>query len=559
MLAGIFACGMMLMAQEEQKNSDYQFALIEAVKQKNLGNLPEAAKLYSLVIKEKPDCAVAHYELGGIYMSTQQYQLAVQHLGRSYALDKESYWYGMAYVQALGASRDFETMEDILHEKIETDPGNVDWEFELALAYLSQEKYKKALKTLDRIEKDNGFSGKVAMAKAGVYERQGKNEEALDELDRVIAVIPEELSLKLQAAELCKRMEWKDSAMVYYQEVLLADSMNVTANASLHDYYVEKGQYGKSIPYMARIFENRQQDVGMKLSQMNSYMSSEEFIAKYPMQTALLMGILVRVHPEQPEVRLMASDLYIRLEEYDKAYMNLKAFLKDNNGTYAAYMQAIMLANAASLEEELMLVTEEALRYYPDSADIRFFRGLGLYASGSWEELLINFDSISPGSFSNKAYESQSRILFAEACYRLERYEKSDSIYEVIIREEPDNYMVLNNYSYYLAERGERLEEAERWSRIAIDNNPDNATFLDTYAWVLFKMGDYVGAEKYILMALEKGAENDPEVNEHAGDIQAALNSIVLAKSYYLKAIVVGGDRERLDNKIKRMNEGLDE
>jgi hypothetical protein len=34
---------------------------------------------------------------------------------------------------------------------------------------------------------------------------------------------------------------------------------------------------------------------------------------------------------------------------------------------------------------------------------------------------------------------------------------------------------------------------------------------------------------------------------------------VELAQSYYLKAIVVGGDRERLEEKIERLNEALDE
>ncbi len=113
--------------------------------------------------------------------------------------------------------------------------------------------------------------------------------------------------------------------------------------------------------------------------------------------------------------------------------------------------------------------------------------------------------------------------------------------------------MLLNNYSYYLAERGEKLEKAKVWSSDVVKNNPDNATFLDTYAWVLFKLESYEEAEKYILFALDKGGENDPEVNEHAGDIQKALESYQIATSYYLKAIILGGDKEKLEDKIDQV------
>jgi len=168
-------------------------------------------------------------------------------------------------------------------------------------------------------------------------------------------------------------------------------------------------------------------------------------------------------------------------------------------------------------------------------------------------ELLDNFKDLSQDRYSSPEYASQARMLVAEAYYRTGDFEKSDSLFETLIREDPKNYMVLNNYSYYLAERGEKLEKAREWSAMVVQNNPDNATFLDTYAWVLYKLESYEEAEKYILAALDKGGDNDPEINEHAGDIQVKLESYQIAKSYYLKAIQLGGNKATLEKKISRI------
>jgi len=85
--------------------------------------------------------------------------------------------------------------------------------------------------------------------------------------------------------------------------------------------------------------------------------------------------------------------------------------------------------------------------------------------------------------------------------------------------------------------------------------SPDNPVYLDTYAWVLYKIGHYEDAEKYILEALDKGGSNDPEVNEHAGDIQMALGSYQMAMSYYRKAIILGGDSSEVQEKIDQIGE----
>ena len=203
---------------------------------------------------------------------------------------------------------------------------------------------------------------------------------------------------------------------------------------------------------------------------------------------------------------------------------------------------------------KLIQISTKALELYPDSADIRFFRGVAYYQTNAFETLIKNFDGIDKNKYSSPEYDAQAKMLIAEAYYRLDDFARSDSLFESLILEDPENYMVLNNYSYYLAERGEKLDKAREWSSSVVKNNPENATFLDTYAWVLYKLESFEEAEQFILFALEKGGESDPEVNEHAGDIQMALASYQLAESYYLKAIILGGDKERLEMKIEKLN-----
>lgn len=552
LLAGIFADGK---GQETLSNNDYQYALIEAVKQKNLGNLSEAVKLYRLVIREKPDCDAAYYELGGIYLMTKQVDLAVQNLKSAYELQPENVWYSLAYLNALGYAEQFDQAEDLLQKKIREDPEEVEWEYQLATIYLSQGKARKALKQLDRIEKERGFSEKVTLLKATVFESEEQYEEALEELEKMISIMPENIQLRLFAADLCQKAGMEERAEAYYLEILDQDSMNIESIVHLTDFYRKLGEIRESLQYLTRSFGFREIDTRKKMGILSSYLSEDEYINNYSDELDTLISVMMRVHPEEAELNLLASDFYIKTRKYRKAFWPLKNYLDQHTGNYPMYMQAILLANAGSLNDELVGMTRSALLQYPDSADLRFFRAIGLYETGEYQAMIDNLDSARLDMFSSKEYVSQARMLYAEGWYRLEDYAKADSLFEMLIAEEPDNYMVLNNYSYYLAERGEKLSRAEAWSRKAIENNPDNATFLDTYAWVLYKMGSYNEAEKYILKALDKGGNNDAEISEHAGDIQAALGSREIAKSYYLKAIILGGDKDRLEEKIDKLYE----
>lgn len=555
-LVGYLVLGMLFLgnqtgwSQSGSNNQDYQYVLIEAVKQKNFGQLEEAVKLYSMVIKDKPDCDVAYFEAGSIYLMTNQLELAQKNLAKAYALDPDNQWYTLAYVNALGANKAFDEVIAILKGKQKADPENVEWDYQLASAYFAMGKWGKSIKTLEKIEKEKGFSEKITLLKASVYESEEKYDLAREEIEKVMIIFPEAIQFRIVAAELCMKEGNEEAAAGYYQEILEVDSMNIFALTNLTDYYRKTEDYGLSFKYLAMSFGSKQIDAKRKMAILSYYLSDENFVTNYSSELSVVIEEFASAHPEESDLRLLAADFYIQTRIYDLAYFHLKHYLELNKGTYNIYMQTIMLANASSLDEELVEISDQALKMYPDSADIIFFRGIGLYQRGEFEELISNFKDVSMDGFSNVEYKSQTLMLVAEAYYRVEDFAKSDSLFEALILEDPENYMVLNNYSYYLAERGEGLKKAQAWSYTAVKNNPENATFLDTYAWVLYKLEDFVEAEKYILSALDKGGENDPEVNEHAGDIQLALESYEIAQSYYLKAILLGGDKAKLEEKI---------
>ncbi len=560
----IFAFGLLLGAiqatpAQDEGNTDYQYALIEAVKQKNLGNFPEAIKLYTLVIQSKPDCDAAYYELGTIYLMSNQFETAKGYLEEAYEMDPGNEWYTLAYLNALGGTESYDEMLAILKEKSREEPDNAEWEFQMASVLFSKGKANKSIRMLEKIEEERGFSEKITLMKASIYESEGEYDQAKMEINKVMLLFPEAVQFRIVAAELCMKNGEEEEAAGYYRDILEIDSTNIFALTNLTDYYRKQGDTEKSIGYLARSFRSPQIDVKRKLAIMSYYLTDDEFRSKYRNDLENLLNVFLEVHPDEPEALLLATDFYIGIKEYEKAFRQLEKYLTENSATFPVYMQAILLANASSLNQELVEVADKALELYPDSTDIYFFRGIGYYGMEQYNQVVENFKGTSSGNFSNPEYTSQARMLVAEAYYRLGEYSTSDSLFLQLISEEPDNYTILNNYSYYLAERGEKLNEAREWSRKAILNNPDNATFLDTYAWILYRMASYDEAERYILEALNKGGENDPEINEHAGDIQTALSSFEVARSYYNKAILMGGDRERIENKIQNLDQGQDQ
>ena len=145
---------------------------------------------------------------------------------------------------------------------------------------------------------------------------------------------------------------------------------------------------------------------------------------------------------------------------------------------------------------------------------------------------------------------SQLYTYRAEAFYNLKRFNEAFDVFDKVVELDPENYMAMNNYAYYLSVRGERLGTAEKLSAKVIQSNPENATYLDTYAWVFFKKKDYQLARFYMEIALSKASEESAVLIEHYGDILFYINDKENAIIQWKKSLEKGNPSKILKRKI---------
>ena len=83
------------------------------------------------------------------------------------------------------------------------------------------------------------------------------------------------------------------------------------------------------------------------------------------------------------------------------------------------------------------------------------------------------------------------------------KWEKLEAAYQIVLKVEPNNILILNNYAYGLAVNGGDLKQAEKMSQMTLRAEPDNPVYLDTYAWILHLQGQDSLAAFYIRKALD--------------------------------------------------------
>jgi tetratricopeptide (TPR) repeat protein len=97
---------------------------------------------------------------------------------------------------------------------------------------------------------------------------------------------------------------------------------------------------------------------------------------------------------------------------------------------------------------------------------------------------------------------------------------------------------------YMWAEHGLKLEKARELIEKAVKAEPKNAAFLDSMAWVLYKLNQPAEALPYALKAAELSEQPDATVDDHIGDIYAALKQLDKAREFWRKSLALEPNEE---------------
>ncbi|MEL6999524.1 MAG: tetratricopeptide repeat protein [Pseudomonadota bacterium] len=115
--------------------------------------------------------------------------------------------------------------------------------------------------------------------------------------------------------------------------------------------------------------------------------------------------------------------------------------------------------------------------------------------------------------------------------------------YETLYQLEPGSLIAANNVASVLSEYWpddpERLERAYALGKRL--SGAANPAFQDTYGWILYLRGDYEGALRSLVPAVE-ALEGNPWVQYHVGMAYAALDQVGKARTHLEAALALAGD-----------------
>ncbi len=523
----------------------------EASKQKILGNTDKAIELYKKSLDQDPGDAAAMYELATLYVEKGNVEDALPLSEKAVETDRSNKWYKLQLVQIYQSMGRYGDASRILDQLVVAYPDDIGYMEEQALNYIYSGDYKNAIKCYDMLEEKLGIMEEISIQKEKIYIMTNKPEKAIEEVKKLSDAYPDEPRYLEMLAELYMNSGTYDQALITYNKILQIDPENPYINISLSDYYRKKGDIEKSNQYLRSGFANPNLDIDTKVNILLAYYSVNEIYGTHKEEAFELATILVTAHPNDPKAHSIYADLLVQDKRYDEARQAFYRVLSLDSTKYLVWEQLLFVESEL---EDFKAMSDEARRtinLFPDQPMPYLFAGAADFQLKDYEAAAKSFRTGAGFTVGNDKLLAQFYSYLGDTYFQLKDHEKSDEAYEKVLKIDPANSLVLNNYAYYLSLRGEKLEKAEQMAKKATELDPGNASNQDTYGWVLYRLGKYEEAKKWIAKAIENGEDSSAVVLEHYGDVLWKLGDKKEAVKYWERAQKAGEGSEFLNRKVQ--------
>jgi len=511
--------------------------LIEASKQKMLGNYANAVLLYAEAAKIDPRNSAALYELAKLHAQQGFAKDAEVFALQAVWLDPDNKYFAMLLADTYFMQKKNDLGLEVQQKLAKKHPTDLNIQISVLSTLIYLEKYEDAIRQFDYIEEISGFNNELSLQKQRILLEIDQPDLAIEEAKRLISFFPQETVYLELLAELYTETGQDEKAYQLYREMLDIQPDNPMANLLLADYYRNNQQEEKSFGHLLKAFESPLLEIDGKSRIMASYyyLSGEDSL--YLPQAYTLCEILIQIHPDEAQAHAIYGDFLFRDEKLEQAWeAYFKAATLDPSDL-AFWQQLLSIETRLKDYQSLLKTSDKALEYFFEHPVLYLFNGLANLQLKNYQEAINAFKYGKDLTGDQDELTGQFLVLMADTYYKMDEHENSFRHYERALSMDPDNPYALNNYSYYLSLLNRDLDKALMMSARSLELEPDNASFQDTYGWIKYKMGDYQQAYNWIKKALDNSEEPRTDVLEHYGDVLYKLGREDDARIYWKKAL----------------------
>ena len=513
-------------AQEVEAN------LIDAVTLYSNGRNKQARELLQTLSVAQPENDAVWYYLALSALKDRNLEAAQEASSKAVAIDSSNYWY--RHMQArLKVLQNLPEEGIALYEGMVKDfPDNDGALYEVLDLYLKNQKYEKALKALDEIEKLRGLSEEVVRTRYDVYTAMGRQDEGAALLEKFNEQysVPSVLSM-LGDYYLA---DFKDSlALVRYGEALDLDSAYMPAVLGKSEVYRRGRRYKEYFRTLEPFFHSEDIPASTKSMYIGNLTRSldPKILQIHRAGFDSLAVMAGNAHPTDSTMLSTIGSYYYstgRQEEAGKWFLKNADLYPESLSLTATYVQYLQL------QKQWEPLKERSMDAFKRFGELAFldYASLACYELKDFDGIIRNSEYILSAYPKDKELRVNALSQLGDAYHSKGDSKNAYKTYEKALKLNPDYAPVLNNYAYYLSVEGKKLKKAYNMSKKTVEQEPDNATYLDTFAWILHLMGKDLEAKPFFKHAMLYGGKDSAVILRHYATVLDALGEPESAKIY---------------------------
>jgi len=540
----------------EAEKRAYDQYFLEAMVQRQKGNQDAAFDLLSHCLDINPNAAEVYFFLAQYYTSLKENGKAVDYFQQAAKLNPENQTYAETLAQVYIQQQKFEPAITVIEQLYASDKNRVDLLEMLFQLYQQEGNFQQAIGVLERLEQIDGKNERLSQAKSEIYTRMGNRKAAVAEIEALAHQYPNDLNYMAMYGEALMMNSQPKRALDIYHHILEEEPDNNRVLMSLRTYYqaVQKPEVADSLT--RRILSNKNATTQDKIQLIRQEISASENAGGDSTRVLqLFRKVLSRKQQDADMALLYATYMNLKKMPRDSIRPALEMVLDIAPDNAAARLQLVSYALQREDTTAVVELCQAGRLYNPDDLAFPYYLGLARYEQKNYDAALDAFRG-GLGTIndqSDPAIVSDFYAMMAQIFHEKSLFKECYAAFDSCLQWKDDNIMALNNYAYFLSERGEQLDKAEQMSYKAIKAEPKNSTYLDTYAWILFMEKRYSEAKIYIDQALQHKDDSidNSVILEHAGDIYIHNQSDEQAVAYWKEALETAPDNQLLIRKIK--------
>ncbi|MBQ4386313.1 MAG: tetratricopeptide repeat protein [Prevotella sp.] len=546
--------GVPCLAQDTARRYDAMF--LEAICQREKGNSDAAFDLLRHCVEIDSMRSEAWFYLAQYYQALKDKDRALSYTRKAVQLEPDNATYletlAQAYIDQRKYGEAAETLEQLYGQNRDRD----DVLGMLVQLYEQQEDYDKAIDALSRLEIAEGKSERLSYAKSQLYTQKGDKKAAIDEMKQLADQYPNDLGYRCMYANTLYQNGQKKKAVALYDGILKAEPDNRMAQLAMLAYYHDQQDTARQNRMTEQILFNKNTTQQDRIALLRQVIGESERQGGDSTRVLQLFHRMIDGSTADADIALFcATYMSLKKMPQDSISPVLERVLELAPDNAAARLQLVSYAWQAEDKDRVIALCRDARQYNPDEMAFYYYQGIAYYQKDQLDDALNAFQNgISViTDQSDPDIVSDFYAVMGDIMHQKGREQEAYAAYDSCLAWKEDNIGCLNNYAYYLSEKGQQLDKAEQMSYRTIKAEPKNATYLDTYAWILFMQKRYSEARIYIDQTLQCDSDSSAVLLEHAGDIYYHVGDTEKAVALWQQALEKASDKSEVKNDRKQV------